>query len=201
MILSLDTETSNLPARGMDVADKQYPWPVRVGAALFDDSGRDYALFSTGIRADGRTVSSAAQAIHGVSSREAGRSGIPEVVALSVICHMAGQAQYLIGFNIEFDRDILVASILRQNQDPKRLLRPGLQLVDLMKPCAAFCKLPTEHDSGSYRWPSLDDAGRILLGEPERTGPHTDWTDLQRAKRIFFWLRARGALEMEGQAA
>lgn len=201
MILSLDTETSNLPARGMDVANPQYPWPVRIGAALFDDDGKDYALFSTGIRGDGRTIAEGAKNVHGVSSREAGRTGIPEKVALSVICHLAGQARLLIGFNIEFDRDVLVAAILRQDQDPKRLLRPGLQLIDLMKPCTPFCKLPTDHDSGSYRWPSLDDAGRILLGETPRVGPHTDWNDLQRGKRIYFWLKARGALELGSAAA
>lgn len=198
--MSLDCETSNLPARGMAVTDAQYPWPVRIGAALFNDDGKDQAVFSTGIRADGRTVAKGAEAIHGVSSRDAGKTGIPEVVALSVVCHMAGQARFLIGFNIEFDRDILVAAILRNNQDPRRLLRAGLTLVDLMKPCAAFCKIPSEHDSGSYRWPSLDDAGRILLGEPERAGPHNDWDDLQRSKRIYFWLKARGALDMETAA-
>ncbi len=200
MILSLYCESSNLPARDMAVTDKQYPWPVRIGAALFDNDGRDQALFSTGIRADGRSISLGAQNVHGVSSRDAGRVGVPEIVALSVICHMAGQARYLIGFNVEFDRDILVAAVLRQNQDPRRLLRPGLQLVDLMKPCAAFCKLPSEHDSGSYRWPSLDDACQLLLGESPRTGPHTDWDDLQRSKRIYFWLQERGALEIEAAA-
>lgn len=200
MILSIDTETSNLPARDMALTDPQYPWPVRIGAALFDDTGKDYALFSTGVRSEGRAISPEAEAVHGIIARAAAKTGIPEVVALSVICHMAGQARYLIGFNVEFDRDILVAAVLRHGQDPKRLLRPGLELVDLMKPCAAFCKLPSDHESGSHRWPGLDDACRILLGEPARTGPHTDWDDLQRGKRIYFWLRSRGALEI-GEAA
>jgi DNA polymerase III epsilon subunit-like protein len=196
VILSIDCETSNLPTREMAVTDKQYPWPVRIGAALFDDNGRDQAIFSTGIRADGRSIAPDAQNVHGISTRQANKSGIPELVALSVICHLASEASLLVGFNVEFDRDILVAAIIRHDQDPRRLLRPGLRLVDLMKPCAPFCKLPTDHDSGSYRWPSLDDASRILLGEEERTGPHTDWDDLQRAKRLFFWLRDRGALDI-----
>lgn len=177
----------------MEVADSQYPWPVHIGAALFDEAGHDLALFSSGIRADGRAITSEAAKVHGITTQQAGRSGVPEIVALSAVCHLASQARYLIGFNIEFDRDVLVAAILRHNQDPRRLLRPGLLIIDVMKPAAAFCKLASE--SGSYRWPSLDEACALLIGEPARTGHHSAWDDLQRTKRLYLWLRDRGAFE------
>ena len=92
MILALDVESSNLPAKGMAIDHPQYPWPMQVGAILFGFDGRDHAIFSTRIRADGRGVSDGAKAVHGISARDAGRSGIPEVVALSVICHFAVMA-------------------------------------------------------------------------------------------------------------
>ena len=196
MILSIDTETSNLPARGMEPSNPRYPWAVHIGAVLFDDDGRDHAIFSTGVRADGRSISAEAQRVHGISTVQAGRTGIPEIVALSAVCHLASQAQLLVGYNIEFDRDVIVAAIIRNNQDPHRLLRPGLQVIDLMKPAAACCKLPTDHESGTYRWPSLDEACKILLGEAIRDGIHSALDDVLRAKRLFFWLREHGALDM-----
>lgn len=197
MILAVDVETSNLPPRGMGIENPQYPWPMQIGAVLFDVDGRDHAIFSSRIRADGRTVSDGAQAVHGISAREAGRSGIPEIIALAAVCHFAGQASYMVGFNIEFDRDVLHASILRLNQDPKRLMRPGLEIVDLMKPSSAFCKLDSGREDGQYKFPRLGEALSVIRNERPRQGRHDALRDAMAAKRLFFSLRHRGAFEAE----
>jgi DNA polymerase-3 subunit epsilon len=200
MILALDVESSNLPAKGMAIDHPQYPWMMQVAAVLFSFDGRDHAVFSTRIRSEGRTVSEGAQRIHGISTKEAGKTGIPEIVALSAICHFAGQARLLTGFNVEFDRDILQASIIRLGQDPRRLVRPGLQLVDLMRPSAAFCKLPSECDDGSYRWPKLSDALSGIRNERPRQGHHDALRDAMAAKRLFLSLHHRGAFDLSEAA-
>lgn len=201
MIIALDLETSGLPAATAEIGSQQYPWAVSAACVLFDFAGRDLAVFSSRIRADGRTISPGAQAVHGISAREAGRGGIPEVVALSVICNFASEARFLTGFNIDFDRKILESALIRLGKDARKLVRPGLVAVDLMKPAAAFCRLPSGHDSGSYRWPSLDAALQTIRNERPRTGHHDALRDAMAAKRLFLSLHHRKALDVTEEAA
>lgn len=196
MILAIDAESSGLPARGMALTDPGYPWPCQVAAVLFNFDGHDQAVFSTRIRSEGRAIGAGAQNIHGISSREAAKTGIPEVVALSAICHFASQALFIVGFSVEFDRDVLHAAILRLGQDPKRLLRPGLQLVDLMKPSAAYVQSSSGREDGAYRWPKLSDALGTIRHERPAQGRHDALDDARKAKRLFLSLHHRGALDL-----
>ncbi len=200
MILAVDLETSALPAKGVPMDSPQFPWAVSAGAVLFDFDGHDRACFGSRIRAEGRTVSPGATAIHGITTREAGRGGIPELIALGVICAYASEAKFLVGFNVEFDRAILEAALIRLGKDTRKLVRPGLAVVDLMKPAAAFTKLPSERDTGEYRWPRLDDALTIIRNERPRQGHHDALRDAYAAKRLFLSLKSRGALEIEAAA-
>jgi DNA polymerase III subunit alpha len=201
MIVALDLETSGLPAANAEIGSQQYPWAVSAACVLFNFDGRDLAIFGSRIRADGRTISPGAQAIHGISAREAGRSGIPEVIALGVVCSYAAEARYIVGFNIDFDRKILESALIRLGKDPRKITRPGLQLVDLMKPAAAFCRLPSEHHSGGYKWPTLSDALQKIRNERPRTGQHDALRDAMAAKRLFLSLHHRKALDVTERAA
>jgi DNA polymerase III epsilon subunit-like protein len=178
---------------------------VSVAAILFRFDGRDEAVLHTRVRSDGRGVSSGAEAIHGISSREAARTGIPEITALSAVCHMAAQARFLTGFSVGFDRAVLDSSIIRLGQDPRRLIRPGLQVVDLQRPSCAFTKLPSERPDGSYRWPRLDDAMSGIRNErffkARRGATHDALYDAKSSKRLFLSLLHRGALDIAEVAA
>lgn len=196
MILAIDVESSNLPPKGIEPGDAQFPWCVSVGAVLFDFDGRNKSVFYSPIRADGRSIATGASAVHGISSKDAGKSGVPEIVALGTICAMASEARYLTGYNAGFDRSILESTLIRLGKDTRKLMRPGLTLIDLMKPSTAFCKIPSERDSGEYRWPKLDAAIVSVLDEMPREGQHNALEDALLAKRLFLSLYARGALDI-----
>lgn len=196
MILALDIESSGLPPDGVPIGSAQYPWMVSVGCVLFDMSGRDRAVFGSRVRSDGRTIQADATAVHGISTREAGRSGIPERTALSLVCNLAAEATILTGFNVEFDRNVVVSGIVRLGQEPQKLTRPGLQVLDLMRPAAAFTKIPSGHADGGYRWPRLDDALARIRNERPRQGHHDALKDAMAAKRLFLSLHHRGALDL-----
>ncbi len=202
-LLFVDTETSGLFKKNLPMDSDQQPWVVSLAAELCDDSGRQIASINTGIRANGRKITEGARLVHGVSSQLAGRTGVSELAALGVLCgreSLASQARYAIGHGISFDRDVITSVLARNGRDAITWVRPGLMFVDTMTTAAPFCKLPSDHESGGYKWPSLDDACEILLNEPRRAGHHSAWDDIQRCKALFFWLRDRGALEM-GAAA
>ncbi|MDB5584842.1 MAG: hypothetical protein JWR80_10018 [Bradyrhizobium sp.] len=203
MLLFIDVETSGLIKRNVPLDSDQQPWVISLAAELTDDSGRQLACINTGIRAGGRKITPGAQQVHGVSSAQASRSGVSELAALGVLCgreSFASQARYVIGHGVSFDRDIITSVLARNGRDATTWVRPGLQFVDTMLASTPFCKIPSDHEAGSYKWPSLDQACELLLNEPPRTGPHNAFDDLQRCKLLFFWLRSRGALEI-GEAA
>lgn len=202
-LLFLDSETSGLIKRDLPLESPEQPWLVSIAAQLCDNEGRELAGFRTRIRANGRTIPEAAKAVHGISSRDAGKGGVAEKSALRLLCgheSFVSQARYVVGHGVSFDKDVITGSILRNGWDAGVWTRPGVTFVDTMIAAAPFCKLPSEHESAGYKWPSLDQACEILLNEPPRVGPHDAWTDLARCKLLFFWLRQHGGFEMESAA-
>jgi DNA polymerase III epsilon subunit-like protein len=195
--LALDLESSGLPPPGVEKGSPQYPWACQIGCILFDLEGNDHAVLETIIRPDGRKMQPAAIAVHGISDQDAAILGVNELAAYALLCHLAAKAQWLVGFHVKFDRDIVESALIRLGRDARMLVRPGLEVIDLVQPAAAVCKLPTDHESGSYRWPNLDAACETILGEAPRQGRHGALDDTGRAKRLFLELRKQNVIELE----
>jgi len=201
--LFIDCETSGLIKRSLPLDSPEQPWIVSLAAQLCDDAGRELASLNTRIRANGRTIEEGARKVHGVSTALAGRTGVSELAALGVLCgkeSFASQARFVIGHGLSFDRDVVTSVLSRHGRDATTWTRPGLEFVDTMLAATPFCKIPSDHDSGGYRWPSLDAACEILLNEPPRTGEHDAGDDLRRAKLLYFWLRSHNAFETDTAA-
>lgn len=200
MLLMVDVETSGLIKKNLPLESPEQPWLVWIAAQLCDNEGRELAAIRTRIRANGRSIPDDARAVHGISTRDAGKGGIAEKSALRVLCgheSLVSQARIVAGHGIGFDKSVITGSIIRNGWDTSVWTRPGLQFIDTMQAATPFCKLTSAHDSGGYRWPSLDEACEILLNEPPRVGAHDAWQDLHRAKRLYFHLRSLGTFEAE----
>lgn len=197
MLLIFDLETSDLLRRDLPLEDPAQPWVVSIGAQLcaMDGAVRDH--FHARIRADGRQVRAGAQAVHGVSSRDAARSGVSETVALGMLIGFAAQATYCAGHGIEgFDRKVVESCLIRLGKDTRMWTRPGLQFVDTMLLATPVCRIPSGRDDGQFKWPSLDEACEAILGEPRREGNHSAYEDCDRARRLFIALRERNVVEI-----
>lgn len=203
MILFVDLETSDLLKPRLPLSDPSQPWAVTVAAELCGIDGAPIAFFHDQVRSEGRPVKAGAEAVHGVSSRQAARDGTNEVVILGHLCGLAARALYLVGHSIEFDRKVIESLLIRRGKDTRLWTRPGLQTLCTMKAATAFCQIKSDppRDDNSYRWPSLDAACLTLLGEPTRQGAHSAWDDMQRAKRLFFALHERKAFGLGSAAA
>lgn len=195
MFLAVDVESSDLIKRDLPLSDASQPWAVGIAAQLFGEDGKPVDFFCTKIRGDGRQIRPGAEKVHGISSRAAGRGGISEVAALGMLCGLAAQASYLIGHNVEFDRQVIEGLLIRLGKDTKLWVRPGLQSVCTMLASVALCRLPSGREDGQFKYPSLDEACEILLGESRREGHHAAWDDCDRARRVFLVLRERNCLE------
>lgn len=195
MILIVDAETSDLPKRDLPADDPAQPWIVSVAAMLCSPEGEPQDFFHTRIRSDGRKIKDAAAAVHGISSRAAGRNGVSETAALGMLIGFAAQATAIVGHGIDFDRGMVECALVRLGKDTRIWVRAGLEFICTMKAAAPLCRIPSTHDSGGFRWPSLDAACEIILQEKRREGHHTAWDDCNRTKRLFLALRERKVLE------
>lgn len=197
MLLFFDLETSDLLRRDVPLGDPAQPWIVSIGAQLCAMDGMLRDHFHARIRADGRQVRAGAQAVHGVSSRDAARTGVSETVGLGMLIGFAAQATYCAGHGIEgFDRQVVESVLLRLGKDTRMWTRPGLQFFDTMKLATPVCRIPSGRDDGGFKWPSLDEALFELLGEPARGGFHSAYEDCDRARRLFLALRERNVVEI-----
>lgn len=196
MALLVDIETSDLLRADLPLSDPAQPWACAVAAELCREDGTAVDFISTRIKSEGRAIRAGAEAVHGVSTRMAARAGVSEVAALAILCDFAAQADCLVGYGVPFDRKVVESLLLRRGKDARMWVRPGLQVVDLIPACTAICKLPSEHPSGGYKWPSLDEACERILRLLPRPGHHNAWDDLVRTKGLWMELRERGALEV-----
>jgi hypothetical protein len=197
MIVFADLATSGLMKRELPKDHAGQPWAVAIACELTDADGASMAQFYSPIRADGRKITEGAKAVHGISDRDAGKNGINEIVALGCLCAFASQAKYVVGFGIDFDRDIVESLLMRRNKDTKLWTRPGLEFVDVMKIAAHACKiLPKEpRPDGQWKWPSMEEACTMLLGAAPPAQAN-NWELLQLVKRLFFVLRDRKLFEV-----
>lgn len=201
-LLFLDLETSGLPRRDLPLGDPAQPWAIAVAADHCDDDGRTINAIRALIRPEGRKVKDGARAVHGIDPSFAERKGVAETKILSLLAEMAGKDRTLAVVSYTTLDPWVIESLMVRLEEQlgkpfgtfrNRWVRPGLQFIDIQKPaCQLECRIPGEFDDGSYRWPSLDESCRVILGEEPRQGHHDAWDDLSRLKRLWAALRARG---------
>lgn len=192
--LVIDCESSDLIREDVPLGDASQPWAVSVAADLCSDDGQSLAFFHTHIRSEGRAIKEGARAIHGISTRDAGRNGVSEVTAIGFLIGLAAQATTVVGHGLSFDKQLIESLLIRRGKDVRMWTRPGLASVCTMLTAAPFCKIPSNHESGGWKWPSLDET-LAAFAMPPRPTPHSAWSDAQATKAIFMHLRALGAME------
>lgn len=209
-ILVLDLETSGLYRKDLSIDDAGQPWAMQFAAGLFNRAGQMTNGFSHIVKSNGRMTKDKAAEVHGISARAADQVGIPERRILGCLLDMLKTAPVRGMKVVTFgDMDqLIIASLLARfalemgelsnAYDRYWLSRPMTTFIDIQKPMLQLlCKLPSDFESGEYRWPDLDEAGQIVLGAPMRTGFHDGWDDMLRTKALYFALAERGIVERE----
>lgn len=100
--LIVDTETSGLPKSGHAIQPGQARI-CQIAMMLVTDTGKNVAQFSTMIRPDGWVINPEASKIHGLTTEDCARHGVPMSMALYFFDAWANQAQQVVAHNIDFD--------------------------------------------------------------------------------------------------
>ena len=198
MIVFVKCETSDLLKKQLPPEDPGQPWPTVIAADLCEDDGKTFDFFQHHIRANNRKIRPGATEANGLSTRIADKRGVAEILALGDVSGYAAQALTIVGYNYrEFDSIVLTGALVRLQKNPRILERAGLIKLSLIQIAAQACKIPTVRDDQQYKWPTLDEACKILLDEepPGDCGWLKTWADCQRIKRLYFNLKGRGVIE------
>jgi DNA polymerase III subunit epsilon len=199
VILFFDTETTGLPVRGGDL--DQQPHLVQLAAVLMDDQGRERCSLSTLIKPEGWTIPAEAAAIHGITTEDAERFGVPLKAALSVFFGWSQAAAHRVAHNAAFDVGVMMNAAMRTwGKQPEKLpafctMRAATPIVNLPptgRMLAAGFNRP--------KAPKLEECIRHFFGEALE-GAHDALVDVRACARVFFKLCELGAGPRLEQAA
>lgn len=180
MFLVLDTETTGVSRQDRIVS---LCW------AIFDASAVQVELQYQVIKPDGFIIPFAAAAVHGISTEQARRVGIPlrgVLERLNAAIELHAPELY-VGHNAAFDRPILLNEYLRLRLAENHSTLP---VYCTMRRGTTICCLP-KRGRGGYKWPKLDELHRHLFGKPH-TSAHDARGDVLATAKCFFELRRRG---------
>ena len=195
-ILTIDIETTGLPAKGAnwETDYKDYPYIVSLAYKL-DDTETKYFI----INQDGRPIPAEATAIHGITDEMAAASPHKLVHAFAEVSVMAMETELTVGHNIYFDSSIMKANILRMMElDPKidvklkewmfKLLDKGRRF-DTMQSTIKYCNIPGKYGP---KWPTLTELHFKLFNE--NFNAHNSKDDVDATYRCYIELKRLGVV-------
>lgn len=201
IITAIDLETTGLP-RDMSIADPNYPRMIQVGAVTWTDDNVTHGRILNYVRQEDKSTSISAERIHGISDWLSSSKGITEQVAIGWITNSLKYSSDVVGWNLQFDLDIVRAALIRYGKSPQDIISNHLSahdLQDIMTPI-----VDKRFEDGGQRWPSLSEGYEFLFGKPlyEEDGKHDASRDSDACREIFMELLNRGLIdEQERKAA
>jgi DNA polymerase III epsilon subunit-like protein len=183
-ILVFDTETTGLPKQRGRPAEDVDNWPrvVQLGWGIFDERGAELELHAAIVRPDGFSIPADAIRVHGITAARAAREGKPLGEVLPPFLDAVGQADLIVSHNIEFDRNVVRAEIIRLRLgDPLRCARTFCTQVG----STDFCAIP---GSRGFKYPRLSELHAKLFGAPMQEA-HEVSVDIRTCAKCFFELR------------
>jgi DNA polymerase-3 subunit epsilon len=193
MRLLFDTETTGLFDYKADRKTLLAPRIVQLAAILVDDDYREVASISTLIKPEGYEIPKEMTDIHGITTEQATKCGIPMKTALSAFKALHRAADETIGHNVEFDQTLIEIET-RINYGADFEWNWG-QTFCTKKAMTEHCKLPGGFN-GEYKWPNLKQAFVHATGEMF-DGAHNAMNDIRATLRVYRWLKD-GAKPPEG---
>lgn len=187
----VDTETSGLPLWDKPYSDPGQPRIVQLGVIVADEHGAERACFKTTIRPEGWEITAGAQRVHGISTEDANRFGIPVLEALAVFLRMLDQSRTLIAHNLAFDADIMISREIHALSPNKADTPSWWGRGRLHRACTMLLGRAHCRNTGK-----LVDVYKALTGE-DFVQTHDGLDDARAALRCFLALRAAGAAGVE----
>ena len=184
--LFFDTETTGVPMNYKAPSSDTQNWPrlVQLAWILTDDKGNKIHSENLIVRPDGFEIPTDAAKVHGITTEVAMKDGIPLSEAIDQFIEDLNTAKYIVGHNIEFDKKIVGAEMIRLGlkdiMDSKKSHCTMQSSID-------FCKIPGKY---GYKYPKLQELYKKLFGI-EFDNAHNAMSDIEATEKCFWELRKR----------
>jgi DNA polymerase III subunit epsilon len=183
-----DCETTGLPVRRNITHRDVEAWPrlVQLAWAVYDSLGRLEASASRIVRPEGFLIPPESTLIHGITQERALAEGETAAEVLDAFARALDDPfDAVIAHNLEYDRGVVGAELIRAGRMSRLFERPGLCT---MKTTTDLLRLPGPY---GFKWPRLDELHAFLFGGPYE-GAHDAARDAEACARCFFELLRRG---------
>lgn len=193
LTLVFDTETTGKADFKFGPDHPSQPGLVQLGAILYDDRKVVAELNLIVQPRDGEgdpiPVQPEAYAKHGIDDETAARVGFFARQALDILDGLFGKAERVVAYNARFD-DLVVAT--ECYRDDLAHIFEGCDLVCAMLSAKPVCKLPNRHGYADYKWPSLDEAYRMLVDPNGFDNAHDAMADVRACAAVLWALEDGG---------
>lgn len=190
-LLFFDTETTGFPQKKLPLNDERQPRLVQL--AMIEDRDDELLLeYDTIVKVpDGFEVPEASCAVHGITTQRSLSEGCEPEKVCEDFFDAIDRCDLIIAHNYSFD--VFISNI----QFARLGLGKCLEAIKLkphfctMIASMNICKLPGKY--GSYKWPTLDEAYRILVDPAGFEGAHDALNDVRACRKVYYALKEREA--------
>ena len=185
MYLTFDSETTGLPKNFKAPISDSENWPrlVQLAWQINDKEGKLINNKSFLIKPDNFTIPYNSEKIHGISTQIALEKGIGLIIALKDFEEDLKKCKYIIGHNINFDKNILGAEFYRKNIESDLLNKISIDTGHISK---QYCNLKGGL-GGGLKMPKLIELYEILFGK-KFSDAHDASYDVNATAKSFFYL-------------
>lgn len=181
--LFFDTETTGLPFNFKVPRHIVNNWPrlVQLSWIVTDEKGNHIKEADHIIKPEGFTIPADASDIHGITTSMALEKGDDLATVINEFLKDFKKADYIVGHNIEFDKNILGAEIIRMGLPDIMDSKPTLCT---MKASTDYCAIPGRY---GYKYPNLQELHTKLFGKRFKDA-HNSASDIAATEKCFWKL-------------
>ena len=179
-----DTETTGVPLNYKAPSSDTNNWPrlVQLAWILTDEEGNRIHTGNLIVKPEGFTIPTDATRVHGITTQRANEEGVPLAEVIEQFKADLDVATYIVGHNIEFDKKIMGAEMIRLGMDD---ILDSKKSYCTMQSSIDFCKIPGKY---GYKYPKLQELYKKLFGN-EFDDAHNAMSDIEATEQCFWELR------------
>lgn len=183
-ILFIDTETTGLAVDQFVTINNVDNWPriVQLSWVLTDFSGNIKSEGDYVIKPNGFRIPEDATKIHGITNESATEKGYDLLYILSLFKDAVNHADLIIGHNVDFDKNVIIAELMRLGRS--NILK-NIPSYCTMKNTVDYCKIVSFRNK--YRYPGLQELYFKLFNRNFENA-HDSFADVKATKDCFFKL-------------
>jgi DNA polymerase-3 subunit epsilon len=181
--LIFDTETTGFFDKYKPLDWEGQPDVIQLACLLLDEETNLVVHRQETLIFTEQEITPGAFKAHGITHEELRNFGVVRRAAMAMFNNILKQSDQIVSHNLDFDIPIMQIGYLREGFgasqfDQKRRFCTMQNSTDI-------CKIPNPKRPGSYKWPSMQEAYKILVNSEGFKGAHRAMADAQACLSVY----------------